>query len=81
MAQPLFRRFKPVMVSKVTLLNYFNKNGYVGNTKQMAEVLPKYEVTTMEIYLKMLFWAQDFASAEAMLPESVTPGSLAEKRS
>jgi hypothetical protein len=33
MAQPLFRRLKPVMVSKVILLNYFNKNGYVGNTK------------------------------------------------
>lgn len=54
-AQPLFRRFKPVMASKVTLLNHFNKNGYVGNTKQMAEILPQFEVTTMETYLKMLF--------------------------
>ena len=55
MAQPLFRRFKPIMASKVTLLNYFNRHGYVGNTKQMAEVLPKYEVTTMETYLKKLY--------------------------
>jgi len=55
MAQPLFRRFKPTMASKVTLLNYFNRHGYVGNTKQMAEVLPKYEVTTMEMYLKKLY--------------------------
>lgn len=55
MAQPLFRHFKPTMASKVTLLNYFNRYGYVGNTKQMAEVLPKYEVTTMEMYLKKLY--------------------------
>jgi len=80
MVQPLFRCFNPVMVSKVTLLNYFNKNDYVGNTKQMAEILTQSEVITMETYLKMLFWTQDFASAEAMFSESVIPDSLAEKR-
>jgi len=55
MAQPLFRRFKPVMASKVSLLRHFNKNGYVGNTKQMSEILPQFKVTTMETYLNMSF--------------------------
>jgi len=63
MAQPLFRRLKPTMTSKVTLLNYFNKNGYVGNTNQMAKVLPEFKVTTMETYLKKLYQSQDFALA------------------
>ena len=52
MTLPLFRRFKPTLVSKVTLLNYFNKHGYVGNTNQMAKVLPQFEITMMETYLK-----------------------------
>jgi len=55
MTQPLLRCFKPVMVSKVALLHYFNKNGYVGNTEQIAEVMPQFKVTTMETYLKMSF--------------------------
>ena len=52
---PLFRRFKPVMASKIALLNYFNKHGYIGNTNQMAEVLPQFEITMMETYLKTLY--------------------------
>lgn len=63
MAQPLFRHLKPTMASKVTLLNYFNKNGYVGNTNQMVKVLPEFKVTTMETYLKKLYQSQDFALA------------------
>ena len=54
-ALPLFRRFKPVLASKVTLLNYFNKHGYSGNINQMAEVLPQFEITKMETYLKTLY--------------------------
>ena len=52
---PLFRRFKPTMASKIALLNYFNKKGYVGNTNQMAEVLPQFEITMMETYLKTFY--------------------------
>ena len=52
---PLFRRFKPVMASKIALLNYFNKHGYISNTNQMAEVLPQFEITMMETYLKTLY--------------------------
>jgi uncharacterized protein YbjT (DUF2867 family) len=52
---PLFRRFKPTTASKVALLNYFNKYGYIGNTNQMAKVLPQYEVMMMETYLKTLY--------------------------
>jgi uncharacterized protein YbjT (DUF2867 family) len=55
MAQPFFRRCKPTMASKVTLLNYFNKHGYVGNTNQVAKVLPQFEMTTMETYLNKLY--------------------------
>ena len=55
MILPLFRRFKPTMVSKITLLKYFNKNGYVGNTNQVAEVLPQFKITMMETYLKTLY--------------------------
>jgi uncharacterized protein YbjT (DUF2867 family) len=54
MALPLFRRFKPSLASKVILLNYFNKHGYIGNVHQMARVLPQYEITTIETYLKTL---------------------------
>lgn len=55
LAQPLFRLFKPTMVSKVALLKYFNKNGYVGNTNQVAKGLPQFEMTMMETYLKTLY--------------------------
>jgi len=55
MAVPLFRRFKPTMVSKIVLLKYFNKNGYIGNTGEMAELLPQFEMKTMETYLETLF--------------------------
>jgi len=51
MAQPIFRHVKPTMASKVTLLNYFNKHGYIGNTNQVAKVLPQFAMTTMETYL------------------------------
>ena len=54
-ALPLFRRFKPTMASKVALLKYFNEKGYVGNTNQMAEVLPQFKMTTIETYLKSLY--------------------------
>jgi hypothetical protein len=54
MTLPLFRRFKPTMASKVTLLNYFNKHGYTGDTHQMAKVLPQFDITMMETYLKTL---------------------------
>ena len=55
MALPLFRLFKPLMVSKVILGSYFDKYGYVGNTNQMAEVLPGFEVTTLDKYLRDVF--------------------------
>ena len=55
MALPLFCRFKPIMASKVTLLNYFNKHGYIGNPNQMAEVLPQFKITMMETYIKTLY--------------------------
>jgi uncharacterized protein YbjT (DUF2867 family) len=54
-ALPVFQRFKPVLASKVTLLNYFNTHGYRGNMNQMAKVLPQFEITTMESYLKSLY--------------------------
>ena len=59
MAVPLFRRFKPILASKVILGTYFDKHGYVGNTKQMAEVLPGFEVTTLETYLRHVFKTGD----------------------
>ena len=55
MALPLFCHFKPIMASKVTLLNYFNKHGYIGNPNQMAEVLPQFKITMMETYIKTLY--------------------------
>ena len=63
MAQPLFRRLKPTMASKVTLLNYFNKHGYVGNTNQVAKVLPQFQMTTMETYLEKIYKSQGITLA------------------
>ncbi len=54
MARPLFRRFNPVMASKVTMLDYLDKHDYVGKANQLAEVLPRFEVTSMESYLQAL---------------------------
>jgi uncharacterized protein YbjT (DUF2867 family) len=54
-ARPLLRRLKPVMVSKIALGSYFDAHGYVGNTKQMAAVLPGFEVTDLESYLRSAF--------------------------
>ena len=54
LAQPLFRRFNPVMKSKVTMLDYFSRHDYVGNPNQLAEVLPGFEATPMEVYLRDL---------------------------
>jgi uncharacterized protein YbjT (DUF2867 family) len=56
-ALPLFRLFKPVMASKVVLGSYFDRHGYVGNTRQMSEVLADFEVTTLEEYLRDTFKA------------------------
>lgn len=56
-ALPLFRVFKPVMASKVILVGYFDRHGYVGNTGQMAQVLPDLEMTTLEKYLRETFKA------------------------
>ena len=58
-ALPLLRRFKPLMASKVILGCYFDRHGYVGNTSQMAEVLPDFEVTTLEEYLRDTFKADE----------------------
>ena len=55
MALPIFRLFKPLMVSKVILCSYFDKYGYVGNTNQMAEALPGFGVTTLDKYLRDVF--------------------------
>jgi hypothetical protein len=43
------------MVSKVVLGSFFDKHGYVGNTKQLAEVLPGFEVTNLDTYLRNIF--------------------------
>ena len=54
LALPLFRRFKPVMASKVHMLTYFDEHDYVGKGERLAAVLPGFEVTTMETYLEAL---------------------------
>lgn len=55
MARFLLGRFKPIMVSKVILGSYFDRHGYVGNTKQMADVLPSFEVTALDTYVRGAF--------------------------
>jgi len=54
LALPLFRRFNPVMASKVHMLTYFDGHDYVGKSGQLAAVLPGFEVTAMEAYLRAL---------------------------
>ena len=49
------RRLKPVMVSKIVLGTYFDEHGYVGNTNQLAEVLPGFEVTDLNAYVRSAF--------------------------
>jgi uncharacterized protein YbjT (DUF2867 family) len=54
LARPLLRRSNPVMFSKVTMLDYFSRHDYVGNPNQLTEVLPGFEVTSMESCLRDL---------------------------
>lgn len=55
MAQGPLRRFKPVMVSKIILGTYFDQYGYVGDTTQMASVLPWFQVTDLDTYVREAF--------------------------
>jgi uncharacterized protein YbjT (DUF2867 family) len=45
-------RVKPIAVSKIMLGTYFDEHGYVGNPAQMAALMPGFEVTTLEVYLR-----------------------------
>jgi len=55
MARVPLRRLKPIMVSKILLGTYFNQHGYVGDTAEMANVLPGFEVTDLNTYVRGAF--------------------------
>ena len=46
-----FRFFRPVVATKISILNYFETHDFVGDPKQLAKLLPGFEVTTMKAYL------------------------------
>lgn len=48
----VFRWAYPKAASRVRLFNYFNKNDWVGDAHQMAEVLPGFHVASMWDYLR-----------------------------
>lgn len=50
--KPLFfKRFYPTGASRVSLFSHFNENDWVGDPSRLAEVLPEFQVTTMETRL------------------------------
>lgn len=48
----LFRWIYPTGASRVRLFNYFNENNWIGNARQLAEVLPEFRVTSMRDHLR-----------------------------
>jgi uncharacterized protein YbjT (DUF2867 family) len=49
--KPFFRWLSPCGASRITLFGYFNENDWVGDPGRLREVLPGFQVTSMEQYL------------------------------
>jgi len=48
----LFRWIYPTGASRVKLFNYFNENDWIGNARQLVEVIPEFRVTSMRDHLQ-----------------------------
>jgi uncharacterized protein YbjT (DUF2867 family) len=47
-----FRWLNPVLASKVRLASYFDSHDWCGDPSQLATLLPRFQVTSMESYLE-----------------------------
>ncbi|WP_240777953.1 hypothetical protein [Nonomuraea basaltis] len=52
LAQPFYSWRRHRMSSIIPLLRHFNRNGYTGDPRQLAQVLPSFDVTTLEQHLR-----------------------------
>jgi len=50
----VFRWLYPCGASRVPLFSHFNQNDWVGNPRQLSELLPEFQITTMQEHCRCL---------------------------
>jgi len=50
----VFRWLYPCGASRVTLFSHFNQNDWVGNPRQLSDLLPEFRITSMQDYCRSL---------------------------